>query len=251
MYALECIGGGSGSRALPWLLLGTSALLVALAVRHLRRSVAPLIDLTVLRIDSFSVTMAGGSAARAAINAAPFLLPLMFQEAFGIGPLASGLMLVPLFAGNALMKVITTPVLRAFGFRRTLLVNGVLGAVALAATAFVTAATPPAWTALLLFAGGLARSMQFTALNTLGFADVPARQTAAANTLASMLTRLSAALGVALAALILRLGAAWHGAASPGIADFHLAFWVMGALALLGALDALRLRPDAGASMHG
>jgi EmrB/QacA subfamily drug resistance transporter len=251
MYGLECIGGGAGLQALPWLLLGASALLIALAVRHFRATAAPLIDLSVLRIRSYSVTVVGGSAARAAINAAPFLLPLMFQEAFGMGPLASGLMLVPLFAGNAVMKVVTTPVLRAFGFRRTLLVNGIVGAVALAATAFVTAKTQPGLTAALLFAGGLARSMQFTAFNTLGFADVPAHQTAAANTFASMLMRLSAALGVALGALILRLGALWHGAAAPGVAEFHLAFWLMGALALVGALDALRLDQDAGASIGG
>ena len=250
MYGLERVGGGAGLRSLPWLLLGASAVLITLAVRHFRRAAAPLIDLTVLRVRSYSVTMLGGSASRAAINAAPFLLPLMFQEGFGLGPLASGLMLVPLFAGNALMKVVTTPVLRAFGFRRALLVNGVLGAVTLAATAFVTAATPPAWTALLLFAGGLARSMQFTALNTLGFAEVPARQTAAANTLASMQTRLSAALGVALGALILRLGALAHGVGAPRVADFHLAFCIMGALALAGALDALRLEEDAGASVR-
>ena len=250
MYGLERLGGGAGTQALPWLLLGASAVLVMLAVRHFRRAATPLLDLSVLRIRSYSVTMAGGSASRAAINAAPFLLPLMFQVGFGMGPLASGLMLVPLFAGNALMKVVTTPLLRAFGFRRALLVNGVLGAVTLAATAFVSATTPPAWIALLLFAGGLARSMQFTALNTLGFADVPARQIAAANTFASMQTRLSAALGVALGALILRLGTLWHGAAAPGVADFHLAFWVMGALALAGALDALRLGEDAGASVQ-
>jgi EmrB/QacA subfamily drug resistance transporter len=248
MYALECIGGGAGAQALPWLLLAASAVLIVLAVRHFRRAAVPLIDLTVLRIRSFSVSVVGGSASRAAINSAPFLLPLMFQVGFGLGPLASGLTLLPLFAGNALMKVVTTPVLRAFGFRRALLVNGAIGAATLVAPAFLTATTAPAWTALLLFTGGLARSMQFTALNTLGFADVPKHQTAAANTFASMQTQLSAALGVALGALVLRLGALRHGSTGPGVPDFHLAFWVMGALALAGALDALRLHEDAGAA---
>lgn len=250
LYGLEHLGGESHAAWIPWALIAAATVLIWLAVRHFRRFAHPLIDLAVLRIPTFAVTVTGGTAVRAAISALPFLLPLMFQEGFGMGPLASGLMLAPLFIGNALMKVVTTPILHAFGFRRTLLVSGAFAAAALAGMAFMGATTPALWVSALLFFSGLTRSMQFTALNTLGFADVPVTQTAVANTFAAMVGELSAALGVAIGALALRLGTVWHGTPTATIVDYHFAFWVMAGIALIGALDALRLGEDAGAEVR-
>src|SRR5664279_2189818 len=121
----------------------------------------------------------------------------MFQIGFGFSPFEAGLLLIAVFAGNLLMKPGTTPVLRRFGFRPVLLVNGIINSAAIAACAALSAETPLALAALILFIGGMTRSMQFTALNTIAFADVPQRAMANANTLFSTAFQLAMGLGVA------------------------------------------------------
>src|SRR5207248_3699263 len=100
-----------------------------IAVRHMRRTVHPLIDFECLKPQTFSIVIWGGSLFRIAISSSPFLLPLMFQLAFGLNAFRAGLLVLAMFAGNLLMKSVTTPVLRRFGFRTSLIVNGLITAV--------------------------------------------------------------------------------------------------------------------------
>jgi EmrB/QacA subfamily drug resistance transporter len=219
-------------------------------VRHFRRSVAPLMDLRPLAIASFAVTVWGGSLARIAIGSAPFLLPLMLQLAFGLPGTTAGLLLLALFAGNLAMKPGTGPVMRRFGLRAVLIWNGVLLAAGFAACALLDAGTPLPVVAAVLFFCGLCRSMHFTALNTLAFADVPAGQMSGASTLFSVLAQVNAGLGIAAGAVLLKMGelAGW-GAASA--ATFRGALLAMGAVALASVADSLRLPADAGAQVSG
>jgi hypothetical protein len=104
--------------------------------------------------------------------------------------------------------------------------------------------------AALLFASGLTRSMQFTALNTLAFAEVPEGWMSGANTLFNMVQQMGMAMGIALGAVALRLAALLRpGTAAPGaipLAHFHLAFVILGAVALLEVFDVLGLDRRAG-----
>jgi MFS family permease len=197
--------------------------------------------------------MVGGSLFRIAIGAAPFLLPLMFQVALGMSAVRSGLLMLALFAGNLAMKPATSAVMRRFGFRGVLVGNGLLVALGFGACALFGAGTPPVLIAAVLFFTGLTRSMQFTALNTLGFADVPRAQMSGATTLFSMLQQINAGMGIAFAALALRLAALLHGAPDGRVdaADFRIALVIVGLLALLALVDAVRLPHDAGAHVSG
>jgi hypothetical protein len=107
--------------------------------------------------------------------------------------------------------------------------------------------------AAVLFVGGLTRSMQFTALNTIGFADVPRPQMSGATTLFSMLQQMNAGMGIAFGALALRLAGLLRGmpGGRAGAADFRLAFALVALLALLALVDVLRLPHDAGAQVSG
>ena len=101
---------------------------------------------------------------------------------------------------------------------------------------------------ILLFASGMTRSMQFTALNTLAFAEVPETWMSGANTLFNMVQQM----GVALGAAALRIAALVHPAA-PGaipLAHFRLAFILVGVIALLEAFDLVGLDPAAGDSVR-
>lgn len=251
-WAAEVIGGQNPdwNQAMACLVLGV--LLLAALGWHLKRAPHPLIDLSSLAIPTFTITIVGGSLFRMAIGAVPFLLPLMFQLGFGLDAFHSGLLVIAVFAGNLMMKPATTPILRRFGFRTVLLVNGVANVSALAACALLTPATPVWLIAAILFVGGLTRSMQFSALNTIAFADVPQPRMAAANTLFSTAFQVALGLGVALGATGVRLGhwsAQQLGIADWPAIDYRLAFLLVALVSLLGLIDALRLQRHAGAGL--
>lgn len=223
-----------------------------MAVRHLRRSAAPLLELSAVRVQTFTIsTLTAGALIRAVINATPFLLPLMFQLAFGLDPLASGALVFAYFLGNLGIKPLTSPTLRRFGFRSVLVVNGVAAGLSLLACAFLTPSSPHIWIMGVLLFAGLTRSMQFTCLNTLSFADIAAAQRSSASTLYSMLQQIVSVLGVALGALLLNLCLAWRHAPSVKLIDFRAAFIIAAALAIGAALAFLRLPHNAGAEVSG
>ncbi|MEI5998584.1 MFS transporter [Paraburkholderia bengalensis] len=253
MYAMELLGraGAPWREALAFLAGGLVAGVAALF--HLRRSAHPVVDLSAFRVKTFAVAMGGGSLFRVSISAVPFLLPLMFQLGFGMNAFHSGLLTLVVFAGNLSMKLVTTPVMRRFGFRRVLLANGVIAALSIAAMSLLTASTPLLLTAIVLFASGLSRSLQFTAVNTLSFADVPKPQMSGASTLSSTLTQMTMGMGVALGAMAMRLAAWLHGHAAQSVtpADFSLAFVLVALVGLVAIVDVFGLERDAGAHVSG
>jgi EmrB/QacA subfamily drug resistance transporter len=252
-YGLELLDRAPAPWAAMTAFIGAGLLLGALAVRHLRSAEQPLIALAVLRIPTYAMTLRGGSLFRVSVTMAPFLLPTMFQLGFGLNAFASGLLIVPLFAGSLGMKIVTTPLLRGYGFRRVLLVNGTLTALTIVGCATLTPSTPYTVIAIVLFASGLTRSLQFSALNSLAFADVPPEQTSAANTLANVVQQLTLGFGIAAAAAAVHLAALLHrdAAAGPTLTDFRTAIVAAAIMAAVSTLDALALSPDAGSRASG
>ncbi len=182
LYAMELVGRSDADWTIVGALVFVGVAASLTAWRHLRRAHQPVVDLSALKVKTFTVAMGGGSLFRIAISAAPFLLPLMFQVGFGMNAFDSGLLTLAVFAGNLSMKLVTTLVMRRFDFRPVLIVNGVLAALPLAAISLLTPTTPVFVIAAVLFASGLSRSLQFTALNTLSFAEVPKTQMSGAST---------------------------------------------------------------------
>ena len=180
-------------------------------------------------------------------------MSLMFQIAFGLSAFQSGLLVLAMFAGNLFMKPATTPILRGFGFRRVLIVNGLITAALIGSFGLLSPNTPKALMIVLLFAHGLSRSMQFTSISTLAFVDIPQPQMSSANSFFTVMTQMSMGMGVAAGAVTLRLAAWLHGERSsvPTIADFHLAFGMVSIVALLAVADCLSLTQDAGAEVSG
>jgi len=253
MYALELIGRQNTQWAQTSWLLAYSAVAAAAGVWRFQTTEHPLIDLSALKVKTFSITIYGGSFFRTAINATPFLLPLMFQLVYGLSAFAAGSLVLALFAGNLTMKVVTTPVLRRFGFRSTLLVNGIIVAILVAACGLLPPATPRCIILAVLFAHGMSRSMQFTCQATLAFADIPKEQVSAASTFMSMVQQLSSGFGVAFGAIALSVAAQWHGHPHDALtmADFRVAFAMLGVVALAGIVDAFQLPRNAGAMVIG
>lgn len=234
------------------ILMAAGLLALWWAVRHLRRAAAPLIRLTSLNVPTFRITMRGGFILRATISSAPFMLPLMFQVGFGLDAFHAGTLVLAVFAGNLAMKPATTPLMRRFGFKKLLMVNGILCVLSLLLCAALTPTTPQILTLLLLFWGGLSRSMQFTGISSLAFADVPAQEMSSANTLFSTSLQLANGLGVTLGALSIRAGG-WITDAigippAAGI-DFRLGFVIIALITALALWDIARLAPNAGSNV--
>jgi len=222
------------------------------SVRHMLRTAHPLIDLSVLRVPTFALTARGGTLFRIAIASAPFLAPLLLQLGFGFSSVTTGWMLLALFAGNLAMKPGTSWAMKSFGFRGVLLGNGVLVLLGFVLLAIITRETPLALIAVILFVGGLTRSMQFTALNTIGFADVTPTQMSGASTLFSVMQQMATGMGIAFGAMALRLGAVINGHdGNPTAADFRIAFICVVALCVVALIDCSRLSKDAGAQVSG
>jgi EmrB/QacA subfamily drug resistance transporter len=250
VVGLESLGAGRPRPAVYGAALAAALVLLVAAVRHLLRVPHPLVDLRTLRTETFRATAAGGSVNRALITAIPFLLPLFFQLAFGWSAVRAGVVLIALFVGNIAVKPLTTPLMRCLGIRTLLLGAGAASAACLAGMALLRPTTPLAVVVGLLVISGVARSVGFTAYNTLAFTDVPARQLTSANALLSTLQELGAGLGVAVGALLVRLGGVAGVSAGPGGA-FRTAFVVLAVLFVVPLAAAARLRRDAGAIATG
>ncbi len=253
MYGLELIGRQNTPWLTTGLFLGCGGVLGTLALVHFRRAPAPVIDLSSLKIKTFAVTLGGGSLFRMAISVSPFLLPMMFQVGFGLDAFRSGLLMLALFAGNLGMKSVTSPVLRRYGFRSVLIANGILTALGILACSALAPQTPRIVIIAVLFANGLFRSMQFTSLSTLAFADVPKSQLGSATSFFSMVMQMTMGMGVALGAIALRLGALLdrHRGATPSATDFRIAFALVSVLAFVAVIDCFSLAPEAGAAVTG
>ncbi len=251
LYALDRFGQVGSDWGASAVVLGLSLALGLGAVLHAKRHAHPLVSLEAFGNRTFAISMTAGTISRITISTMPFLMPLLFQVGLGLDPFRSGLLVLWYGAANLGIKPFTSSILRRLGFRRVLVVNTVINASAIAACALITVGTPIVVTALLLMIAGSARSMQFTALNTLTFAELPASSTGPANTLFNMAFQLAIGMGIAFGAILLRvLGTVLPHGAAP-VMPFHVAFVLIGLTALAGLVDFLRLDRDAGASVSG
>ncbi|MEO6803276.1 MAG: MFS transporter [Granulicella sp.] len=254
VYAMEKFGADGVEWHLPTIILILSALSGAAAIVYaFRHPKTSLIDVESMRLKTYSLSIFGGSAFRIAVSVLPFLLPLMFQISFGLNAFQSGLYLLALFGGDMTMKAFVVQLLRRFGFRRILIVNGIITAGSMAACALLMPSTPPALIALVLAFHGACRSMEFTCMTTLAYIEIPPEKMSRANGFLSAVMQLSLGLGVAIGAITVRLvaHAYGHSAVTPQLRDFHIAIFIMAILSLAPVFDSLTLSPDAGAATSG
>ncbi|HEY3916732.1 MAG TPA: MFS transporter [Stellaceae bacterium] len=218
----------------------------------LRRS-EPILDLSLLRIPSFFTGVAAGALFRIGAGGVGYLMAIMLQVNMGMSAFASGSITLAAALSSLTMKAAIPPVLRRWGFRTVLLGNGVISACAVAACALVTIGTPGYVVFLILLVGGFFRSLQFTGLTTLAYADIPNRRTSAATSFSSMMQQINNGLGVALAAVLLHTMQLFHVETSTTVSgqDIRTVFILMSLVALSGCIFYTRLAPNAGAEVSG
>jgi EmrB/QacA subfamily drug resistance transporter len=218
---------------------------------HAMRVTHPVLDLSLLAIPTLRASIIGGSIFRIGMGATPFLLPLLFQVGFGLSAFASGMLTFASAAGAMTMKFTAQPILRRFGFRSVLIFNGVLSAGFIAANALFTPATPHALIIGLLLMGGFFRSLQFTSINAIAYADVPQSRMSQATSFVSAAQQVALSVGVAVAALVLESVRIGKDGAAINVADFTPAFLIVATASALCVVVFALLPRDAGAELSG
>jgi EmrB/QacA subfamily drug resistance transporter len=251
IFGFETIGREVLSLNVTTGLLVGGAICSLLYVWHSRRAKAPIVDFGLLRLPTFRASILGGLLFRMGLGALPFLLPLMLQLGFGLSALQSGLLTFASAAGAMTMKMTAGPIIRVFGFRRVLIGNAVISGLFLMSYALFKPDTAHLVIFLALLAGGFFRSLQFTAINTLAYADVPSPRMSKATSFASMMQQLSLSIGVAIGALLLHVTISLRGGIEVGAQDFIPAFLAIGALCVTSLIFYLPLASDAGAEVSG
>ena len=251
VFGLTVIGVPFMPRVLNAALVVAGLLLLALYVGHARRDPEAIVDLSLLKIRTFFAGVAGGFLFRIGIGAMPFLLPLLLQIGFGLTPFQSGSLTFASAAGAMAMKFTAATILKRWGFRRVLVANGVVSVLFLVSCGLFTAATPHWLLLTALLAGGFFRSLEFTALNAIGYADIDQARMSRATSFASVAQQMSGAVGVALAAASVQTFRWGLGDTALAPRDLTLSFAVVSLVALSSVAIFARLKPDAGAEVSG
>jgi EmrB/QacA subfamily drug resistance transporter len=251
VFGFEMIGREVLAPGMVMCILVAGGLCMGLYYLHAQRTRYPIVDLGLFGIPTFSFATLGGGLFRMGIGALPFLLAMLLQLVFGLSPFAAGLLTFTAAAGALTMKMAAGPIIRRLGFRTVLFGNGVISAFLMMSYALFRQTTPHLLIVAALLSGGFFRSLQFTALNTLTYADVPQSSMSYASSLSSMAQQLFLSLGVASAALILHLSLGGRHVSQLSAHDFTAPFVIIGILALFSSCFFLLLDKAAGDEVSG
>src|SRR5215831_19443237 len=218
-------------------------------VLHARRTPAPVLDLALLKIPTMHAAIVGGFIFRCGIGAMPFLLPLLLQLGFNLTAFQSGLITLTNVVGAMGMKTVIPIILRRYGFRRALTVNALISSVLVAACATFQPGVSFAWIVGMLIVGGFFRSLEFTSLNTIAYADIDHRRMSRATSLVAVAQQVSISVGVAIGALAVDLTLWARGHSVITAADFQPAFLTVAAIAGCAFFVFLAMPADAGAEL--
>ena len=245
----------AGLNLLPWsvvaALVAIGSISMTLYVIHGRKTASPVLDFGLLRLPTMRASIVGGFMFRLGIGALPFLLPLLMQVGFGLSPFRSGLVTFGTAAGAMGMKTLAARIIRTFGFRNLMTVNAVISSIFLGACALFTVTTPLLLIVIILVVGGFFRSLEFTAINTVAYAEVEPPQMSRATTLVSVNQQLAVSAGVAVGAFSVE-STLWMRHINELTADvFAPAFLVVSVISMASAFFFWQMPDDAGHEISG
>jgi EmrB/QacA subfamily drug resistance transporter len=220
-----------------------------LYVFHARRRETPIVDLSLLRQRTFATSIWGGALVYIGATSQVFLLALLLQLGFGFTPFQSGLTTLATAAGSVMVKSMVRPVLRFFGIRRLLIYNTLLTAAYIFACGLFRANTPYLVILLILWIAGLSRSVEYTAIQSLAYADLPPALTARATSFSSMAQQIWLSFGVGLVALVMQFAREFHGHDTIAPNDITPAYFVIAFASLAAAGVFARMPKNAGAEL--
>ena len=240
IFGFENLGRGSMPAPLVAGLFLGSLFTLFLYWRHARGNPHAILDLSVFRIPTFFASVVGGGFMRIAMGATPFMLAMLLQVGFGLSALQAGLMTFISAAGALVMKTTAPPILRRFGFRTVLVVNAVIVAASFVSYGLFKPTTPHWIIMSILAVGGFFRSLHFTSLNGLAYADIGQDKMSRASTV-----------GIGLAANLMHAFMVMRGETHLTAGAISPAFVVTGLVTLISLAFFIPLPRDAGDEMNG
>jgi EmrB/QacA subfamily drug resistance transporter len=247
-YVLEVFGEHRLSGIVLGSLFALSLLLLAGYGAHAANRRDALLDLFLVKIRTFRVSVVGGCITRLGMSGMPFLLPLLYQVGLGYAPWQAGLLTMPQALAAIGMKMMVRPILRRFGFRQVLLLNTILIGVTILMFSTVGPSTPLAFIIGLSLLQGFFSALQFTSMNSLAYADTTDAQASGASTIASTVQQLSISFGIACASLVAGFFMSMQPeSGSTGVVHaLHLAFLVLGGWTIISGVTFLSLAAEDG-----
>jgi EmrB/QacA subfamily drug resistance transporter len=241
----------TGELAHALILIGIGLVSGILYIRHAKRRADPILDLSLMRIPSFRLSVIGGSLTRITQGAQPFLLPMMLQLGFGMTAAASGAITVAGAIGSLCMKGLAPQLLRRFGFRNSLIVGGIGASASYAGCGLFRPDWPiPAIFGVLMLSGFF-MSFQFSAYNTIAYDEIPSTRMSSATSFYATFQQLMLSLGICVGAAALHVGMLGSGRGTPALRDFTLAFLVVTAVSASATLWNRQFARDAGSELSG
>jgi EmrB/QacA subfamily drug resistance transporter len=237
-YVLEVFGEHTlGVREILGL-LAISLMLLAGYLLHATKAAFPLLHLSLFRIRTFRASVNGSFFTRLGIGGIPFLLPLLYQVGLGFTPIQSGLLMMPQAIAAMSLKMTMPRILARFGYRAVLISNTVILGLLILFFADIGVSTPLWLIVAQAFCFGFFSSLQYTAMNTLVYADVTGPQTSNASSIASTMQQMSISFGVATASLAAAffIPDRFHSSPAALIQGIHHAFFVLGGLTIISTL---------------
>ena len=245
----------AGLNLLPWslvaALIAIGSISMTLYVIHARRTASPVLDFGLLHLPTMRGSIIGGFLFRLGIGALPFLLPLLMQIGFGLSPFKSGLVTFASAIGAMGMKTLAARIIRTFGFRNLMTINAIVSSLFLAACALFTVNTPLLLIMIILVVGGFFRSLEFTAINTVAYAEVEPARMSRATTLVSVNQQLAISAGVAVGAFSVESTLWWRHATELSANDFAPAFLVVSIISAFSSWFFWQMPDDAGHEISG
>jgi EmrB/QacA subfamily drug resistance transporter len=240
-----------GALHLALALLAVGAVLGGLYIRHARRTADPILDISLMRVPTYGTSVIAGAITRVTQGAHPYLLPLLMQLGFGFSAAKSGLLVLATALGSFIAKPVAPPLLRRFGFRDTLVVNGVLASLGYALCGCFRPGWPIPLMFLVMAMSGFFMSLQFSGYNTLAYDEIAPARMGSATSFYTTFQQLMLSIGICAGAAGLQGAMAVDGHAAPHFSDFTAAFWTVAAISLTATIWNRRFAPDAGHEMSG
>lgn len=217
--------------------------------RHMKTASKPIYSADLFLIRTFRLGLAGNLFSRLGISSIPFLMPLMFQVAFGFGASLSGWLVAPVALSSLLVKPLIAPLMKRFGYRTVLLWNTKLLAAFIMLLALPDGNSPLWIWIFLSLAIGACNSLQFSAMNTLTLADLRPQQTGSGNSLMAVNQQLAISMGIVVGALILKNWTFLIPASSGLHSAFRMTLLSIGGITLASSLVFKRLHVSDGANL--
>jgi len=211
---------------------------------YVRRSfaiAAPIVDFRLLRIASFRIAFNAGFATRLGVGGVFFLLTLLFQVGFGFSAVMAGALQVPQAVAMILMRFFVGSIIKHRGYRNVLIWNTALAGTLIILLATITPVTPLWLICIQVFIYGFVMSLQYSAMNTLGFIDLTPAQASMGSSMTSMVQNLSMSLGIAFASLLMATSIGGTHDPVSYVSAFRTTMIVLGIVTVASSLLFLRL----------